>query len=998
MGKDTFRGPLEQVDACCWRIPKSYKQGMRVDGLIFTNERLLEQLKLDQAPEQVANAAFLPGIQHASLAMPDIHWGYGFCIGGVAATDPDEGGVISPGGVGYDINCFLYDTPIIHRHGYARSIGDMAEEWRNAELACHDLAEGRRTSTTVCRWFGRKPRRPLLRVITESGDAVSATSDHPFWTPDGMVALDRLAPGDRLAMAPFEGVPYETPSEETIVSEDDFTAKWIELGKRNGGSALQQSLSFLKERDLLPLRYSSPAVPYLCKLLGFILGDGSIHLVKQSSKGVVAFYGSGADLETIRADVQALGIIPSRIYRRDRHYTIRTPYAEVQFDREEEWFKVGGSGFAVLLACLGAPVGNKARQDYDAPPWLDAAPLWHKRLFLAALFGAELTTPATVTGHGTVFAAPTLCMSKRVSRVASGRRFLQQLSVWLDQFGVETQAIVERLEQRNKDGEQSVRLRLILSPKAESLRNLWARVGYEYNRKRSGLAALAIQYLKHKDRHLAARSAAAETVLSLAEAGTARQQIIYRVRATVNQRFVERALYSSRDDFTPRVAVDFPVFQQFCADARAGAEHSGMVWERIAAIEPVEDYDGLVYDFTVNHPDHNFIANGFVVSNCGVRLVRSNLFYREVKHHLRTLVDELFRNVPTGVGRSGRFKFDKKELNHILDEGPRYLHGRGLATASDIEHTEAEGRLTGADPSMVGDRALERGAEQCGTLGSGNHFLEVQIVDHIFDEEAAQVMGLEKDMVCVMIHSGSRGLGYQVCDDALALLRNAPQKYGIDLPDRQLACAPIDSPEGQRYIAAMRAAANFAWCNRQLLMQQARETFAAVFGRTWQELQMNLIYDVCHNIAKLEEHVVNGKRKKVWVHRKGATRAFPPGHAEVPAIYRKIGQPVIIPGDMGRASWVLVGQPGSMEKTFGTTCHGAGRAMSRTASVKDAAGRRIDKELEARGVIARAQSRKGLAEEQPKAYKNVDDVVEVVDQAGLSKKVARMKPIGVIKG
>jgi tRNA-splicing ligase RtcB len=253
-------------------------------------------------------------------------------------------------------------------------------------------------------------------------------------------------------------------------------------------------------------------------------------------------------------------------------------------------------------------------------------------------------------------------------------------------------------------------------------------------------------------------------------------------------------------------------------------------------------------------------------------------------------------------------------------------------------------------------------------------------------------------MVCVMIHSGSRGLGYQVCDDALVSLRKAPEKYGIHLPDRQLACAPADSVEGLRYIGAMRAAANFAWCNRQLLMAQAREVFSDVFGRPWEMLQMNLIYDVCHNIAKLEEHTVNGVRKKVWVHRKGATRAFPPGHPEVPSVYRGIGQPVIIPGDMGRASWVLVGQPGSMLRSFGTTCHGAGRAMSRTQAVKDAGGRRIDKELEGRGVIARAASRKGLAEEQPKAYKNVDDVVDVVDRAGLSKKVARMRPIGVIKG
>jgi len=384
--------------------------------------------------------------------------------------------------------------------------------------------------------------------------------------------------------------------------------------------------------------------------------------------------------------------------------------------------------------------------------------------------------------------------------------------------------------------------------------------------------------------------------------------------------------------------------------------------------------------------------------NCGVRLVRSNLFYRDVKPHLRELVEELFRRVPSGVGKTGRFHFKDRELRRLLAEGPSALVDRDLCTAGDIEHTEAQGRLDGADPDDVSPRAQARGEDQCGTLGSGNHFLEVQVVDHVFDSEAALVLGLEKDMVCVMIHSGSRGLGYQVCDDALASLRKAPERYGIQLPDRQLACAPVNSPEGTKYLAAMRAAANFAWCNRQLLMHQAREVFAKVFGRSWQELQMNLIYDVCHNIAKFEEHTIEGSPKKVWVHRKGATRAFPPGHPEVPQVYRKIGQPVIIPGDMGRASWVLVGQPGSMEKTFGTTCHGAGRAMSRKAAIQEASGRRIDRELEAKGIIARAQSHRGLAEEQPKAYKDVNVVVDIVHRAGLSSKVARMRPIGVIKG
>lgn len=384
--------------------------------------------------------------------------------------------------------------------------------------------------------------------------------------------------------------------------------------------------------------------------------------------------------------------------------------------------------------------------------------------------------------------------------------------------------------------------------------------------------------------------------------------------------------------------------------------------------------------------------------NCGVRLLRTNLGYREVKNHIRNLVRALFNTVPAGVGKGGKYKFTDKEMKPLLDEGASFAVGRGLGVPRDLEFMEANGRIDAAEPDNVSDHAVKRGSEQCGTLGSGNHFLEVQVVDHVFDELVATAFGLEKDQVCVLIHSGSRGLGYQVCDDALATFRNSHVKYGIELPDRQLACAPADSPEGRRYIGAMRAAANFGFCNRQLLTQQAREVFAGVFGRSWQDLGMDLVYDVAHNIAKLEEHTVEGKAKRLWVHRKGATRAFPAGHSELPQAYKKIGQPVIIPGDMGRASWVLVGMPGSMERSFGTTCHGAGRAMSRTAAVAAAGGRKIEKELEARGVIAMAQSRRGLAEEAPQAYKNVDDVVEVVDGAGLSRRVARMRPIGVIKG
>jgi tRNA-splicing ligase RtcB len=941
MAKDSFRGPLEQVDPHCWRIPKSYKAGMRVDGLIFSNDRLLPQLLQDQAPEQVANVAFLPGIRGASLAMPDIHWGYGFCIGGVAATDPDEGGVICPGGIGYDINCLAGDARVLHAHGYTRRIEEMADAVSSARLTCFALARGEQAATAIDFWLAQLPQAPVLRVVTEGGDELRATADHPFWTPRGMVPLGELKPGDAVAVAPFEGVPYEAPSDEAIVSEEDVLARLAQVGRGSRGSAAGQVLNTLRARGLLPLRYSSPGLPALCKVLGFLLGDGSLHFRSRDGKGVVLFSGQKADLELIRADLATLGVTPSRVYSRQRQHAIHNGYADYSFSRQEDWFKVGSTSLAVLLLCLGAPAGKKPDQSYDAPAWLDGAPRWQKRLFLAALFGAELTCPATVTGHGTVFGAPTLSMNKRQPHAESGQRFLARLADWLAEFGVATQAITADDAKPDRHGQPTRRLRLILSPRSESLRALWGRVGYEYNRKRRGLAALAVGYLKHKG--------------------------------------------------------GFPTFNSYCAAARENLDRDGMIWDRVAAVEGVE-HNGPVYDFTVCHPDHNFVANGFVVSNCGVRLVRSNLFYREVKGRLQNLVDELFRSVPSGVGRSGHFRFDRRELARLLGEGAPYLRDRDLATAGDLEHTEAGGHLDGADPALVSEQALNRGAEQCGTLGSGNHFLEVQVVDHLFDEEVGQALGLEKDMVCVMIHSGSRGLGYQVCDDNLVALRGAPAKYGIDLPDRQLACAPVDSPEGQRYIGAMRAAANFAWCNRQLLMMQAREVFASVFGRTWQELQMNLVYDVCHNIAKFEEHAVEGRSKRLWVHRKGATRAFPPGHPEVPAVYRAVGQPVIIPGDMGRASWVLVGQPGSMERTFGTTCHGAGRVMSRTAAVANAAGRRIDKELAAQGVIARAQSRRGLAEEQPKAYKNVDDVVEVVDGAGLSRRVARMRPIGVIKG
>jgi len=388
--------------------------------------------------------------------------------------------------------------------------------------------------------------------------------------------------------------------------------------------------------------------------------------------------------------------------------------------------------------------------------------------------------------------------------------------------------------------------------------------------------------------------------------------------------------------------------------------------------------------------------------NCGVRLLRTSLTADAVQPKLKHLVQTLFTTIPCGVGMSGDITVNRDAHREVMVKGAQWVvETKGYGVPEDLEHTESSGALDGANPVNVSNRAYQRGSDQLGTLGSGNHFLEVQVVDTVFDEETASAFGLRIGQVTVMMHSGSRGFGYQVCDDYLEVVERAMPKYGIRVPDRQLACVPVDSEEGQRYLGAMRCAANYAWANRQCLMHLARKAFEKVFGKSWQELGLWLIYDVAHNIAKLERHKVpaeNGTEKRLLVHRKGATRAFPPGHPEIPKVYQAVGQPVIIPGDMGRHSYLLAGTDGAMDQSFGTVCHGAGRMMSRAQAVREAGGRSIEKELEAQGIIVMGRGRKGIAEEQPKAYKDVNDVVHVVHHAGIAKRVVRMRPLGVIKG
>jgi tRNA-splicing ligase RtcB len=384
--------------------------------------------------------------------------------------------------------------------------------------------------------------------------------------------------------------------------------------------------------------------------------------------------------------------------------------------------------------------------------------------------------------------------------------------------------------------------------------------------------------------------------------------------------------------------------------------------------------------------------------NCGVRLLRSDLTVDALRPKLRELLATLHREVPSGVGSTGFVRLSAEDEEKVLVEGSRWAASRGYASAEDIACTESGGKLPGADPDAVSAVAKKRGRNQLGTLGSGNHFLEIDEVAEVFDEEAARAFGLFPGQAAVVIHSGSRGLGYQVCDDYLVTMADYMRRNAIDLPDRQLACAHIRSPEGKRYLSALTAAANYGFANRQLLAHQARECFLRFLGMGPRDLGMRLVYDCGHNNAKFEVHEVDGKKRKVLVHRKGATRCFPAGNTEIPEAYRHVGQPVLIPGDMGTASFILAGSPEAMRVSFGSTCHGAGRRMSRTQAKASVRGKSIVQEMEKRGVLVASASHKTLAEEIPEAYKNVSEVVSVVHDAGLARKVARLRPVAVVKG
>ena len=384
--------------------------------------------------------------------------------------------------------------------------------------------------------------------------------------------------------------------------------------------------------------------------------------------------------------------------------------------------------------------------------------------------------------------------------------------------------------------------------------------------------------------------------------------------------------------------------------------------------------------------------------NCGVRLLRTNFKKEEIQNKVEELLNKLFSNIPSGVGSSGKLRLTFNDLDNVMIKGVKWAVENGYGRPEDIETIEENGCMKGADPHAVSSRAKERGVPQLGTLGAGNHFLEIQVVEEVYNEQIAKILGLFKGQITVLIHTGSRGLGHQVASDYIEVMLNAARKYGISLIDKQLAAAPFTSPEAKRYFSAMIGAANYAWVNRQLITHWTRESFKDVFKKPDREMGLEIIYDVAHNIAKVEEHIVDGKKVKVVVHRKGATRAFPPNHNEIPAKYKSIGQPVLVPGDMGRYSFVLVGTNKAMSETFGSTCHGAGRVMSRSQALREEQANAIVDSLNKKGIKIRAESKKTIVEESPEAYKDVQDVVDVLQEEGISTKIAKLRPIAVMKG
>ncbi|WP_456366976.1 RtcB family protein [Thermococcus sp.] len=935
--------PLKRIDKIRWEIPKFDKR-MRVPGRVYADDQLIEKMRSDRTLEQATNVAMLPGIYKYSIVMPDGHQGYGFPIGGVAAFDAKEG-VISPGGVGYDVNCLHEETEVISDLGFKIQVKDLPNSFKRVPLKVYDAKEGHNDHSRIMLVAERDTDEEIYEIKLASGRILKASGDHPILTENGYIKAENLKPGDLVAVYPFEGVEYEELEPRVLLTRGDFKNEDRQLVK------------YLEERGLLPLRMDDPRIGILARILGYFIGDGSFDIYREKNgreRIITVFYGDELGLEALRKDLEFyFNIRAYRVYKRTRRENIKTAWGEFETAGTEYLIKVTSKAFSKLLIKLGAPMGKKTNVDFDVPEWIKNAPKWIKRNFLAGLFGADGSKPRLMSSdHKYTPNSVSLTAVKTKELEESLVRFLNSIKELLAEFEVASHV------RKVKEYDNRVMYRLVIYSNTREMYNFLSRIGYEYTAQKP-YALIFAEYLRRK--------------------------------IAIGNSISENNLVQ-RNRKMRELLPDFESFLEIY-----GLE-GGFVLDPVVEVKRIKSDSKKLYDVGVYHEAHNFIANGVVVHNCGVRLIRANLTEKEVRPHIKELVDTLFKNVPSGLGSKGRVRLHWTQLDDVLADGAKWAVENGYGWKEDLEHLEEGGRMEGADPDAVSQKAKQRGAPQLGSLGSGNHFLEVQVVDKIFDEEIAKAYGLFEGQVVVMVHTGSRGLGHQVASDYLRIMEKANRKYRVPWPDRELVSVPFQTEEGQRYFSAMKAAANFAWANRQMITHWVRESFEEVFKRKAEDMGMEIVYDVAHNIAKVEEHDVDGRKVKVVVHRKGATRAFPPGHPDVPKAYRNVGQPVLIPGSMGTASYVLAGAEGSMRETFGSSCHGAGRLLSRKAATRQYRGDRLRNELMRRGIYVRAASLRVVAEEAPGAYKSVDNVVNVVHEAGIANLVARMRPMGVAKG
>lgn len=969
---------MKKVSDFAWEVPAEETGGVPVR--IYANEKIMESMGKDRTIKQASNAARLPTMEKHMLVMPDGHEGYGFPVGGVAAFDA-ENGIISPGLVGFDINCLKPDSKILSEDNLCVQIKEMDKFFPTKSF---DTQKGSEIETVPLLAMKKVHMGNIVTIKTACGKELVATSDHPIMTKAGMVPIGDLQEGAEVLVRGHEGIEYVAPKPIRLIDEAVLSSTMECMGITDRGNAKNQILSILSELGLSKIDTSSEKMPKILKLMGIIFGDGTI-----PRNGQASIYGKLEDLEDIKKDIEKLGF-NCGIFKRLRHSSIDTIYGTRKFENMEYCLRPSSRSFSVLFASLGVPVGNKAIQGYGVPGWIMESELWCKKLFLSAYFGAEMTKPMAPNGYN--FTGPSFSVNKLARLSGSAIGFLNDIKSMLSTLSISCSdpKFVEGYSYEGKNG-MTLGFRMVVLSETSNLIRFFGTVGYSYNRQKAALSSLAVLYLNWLTHIRSVRASARKTALALYSGGLSVSEVVeHSQNEYAGKSFIKHAIWTERKGAR---AWNVTKFKEFCDNAL----NDGYAFDRIIKIEK-QPYNGDVYDLTINDINHNFVANGVVVSNCGVRLIKTNLTAKEIKPKMKQLMDSLFKNVPSGVGSRINLGFTKGDLDKVGEEGVKYIIDKGFGFADDLERIEEHGVLKGADLSKVSDFARKRGVNELGTLGAGNHFLEVQRVDKILSKELAKGFGLEKDQVTIMIHSGSRGFGHQICSDYLRIFAEYQAKENIVPPDPELCYAFIGSKPADDYLAAMKAAVNFAFTNRQVMTNSIRKSFKEVFDKSPDALGMELLYDVAHNIAKPEDHEVDGKKKRLLVHRKGATRAFAPHHPQVPDLYKPYGQPVIIPGSMGSASYVLAGRAEAMKETFGSSCHGSGRVMSRHQAIRDIPASRTLDDLSGKGIELRVRNKKLISEEAEWAYKNVDDVVQSIEGAKISNIVARLVPLGVAKG